>query len=56
MPAPLQSTNQSYHGLSGEPSGLYAVTAIPLDWQYLISFSWVRYGWHSTCQHKSTEI
>lgn len=34
----------SYHGRLGEPRGLYAVTASPLDLQYLSSFSWVRYG------------
>lgn len=42
----------SYHGRLGEPRGLYAVTASPLDLQYLSSFSWVRYGWHSTCKHR----
>lgn len=42
----------SYQGRLGEPRGLYAVTAIPLDLQYLTNFSWVRYGWHSTCKHR----
>lgn len=30
---------EAHQGLSGEPRGLYAVTTIPLRWQYSISFS-----------------
>lgn len=40
------------HGLSGEPSGLYAVIRISLLSQNSFNFFWFKYGWHSTFQFK----
>lgn len=36
------------HGLSGEPSGLYAVTERPFSLAKSASLAWPKYGWHST--------
>merc|ERR1719495_329694 len=36
------------HGLSGDPRGLKAVRKKPFSLQKLLSFSWLKYGWHST--------
>ena len=50
----LQSSNNGWgsdavlNGLSGDPSGLYAVRGIPCLAQNSFSFVWFKYGWDST--------
>lgn len=37
-----------FQGLSGLPSGLYAVSTMPCSSQYSLNWFWFKYGWHST--------